>query len=1095
MLERIICPFCGSSDLKFINENEYHCQSCGEKLYEKEDKLALEEKILKSLNAQDEKYYANAKKNLWATTHEKYLSNENIKHWCNEVKKYSPDDFFANFYNIVTFSDIDTICNYLLNYINNDDFDFANEVIRYLTNIADNSRLIQLILAIIESIKPNLDSDTYNKYIDDLNVLAYNLDEGTFDTIISRDVFVCYSSKDIKVVTDIVNYLEENEIKCFCAQRNLRHGKGAKENYVLELQRAMHNCKCILFISSLNSRTRSCDALDKEIRYLIENEPKKGRIEYVIDQTKYSETKKAALLMLEQYFEGQEYCTNKEDLIKRINKYISGYEKQEDENNDLKKQIEELKKLVSEQNKVKAKEENVEPIKQEVKVEKQEKKPENKKDNAEPIKQKLILKPTIKVRDAEDFEIVDHVLVKYKGKSKEVEIPPGVTTIGEKAFYENNDIMYVTIPSGVTTIGKAAFRNCNSLLRVILPNTLTKIESFAFRDCERLFEVYNLSNLNIMVNDTNFTAEHRRKMAIHKKITDKTVIINEKNFIFITVRNIAYIIGYEGNDTNVILPDALVYEGKTITDLRLLGYAFYNCRFISSITLSNSITFISMVAFEGLKLNELIKNDNAYYIGSKDNPYFCLYKSINSKITNCKINENTKIIAGSAFENCSLITSIEIPNNVISIGTYAFDGCSKLATVKLPNKLTRLEKGTFSDCESLENIVIPDTLKAVLSYNFWGQNNLKYNEYENALYLGSVNNPYLILIKAKSTTVKNLKVHENCKIICPQAFINNSLTSIILPKNLTHIGQEAFYYVKQINYCGNEKEWQNLVPTNLIKNIFDSLFDVNKLKIEFNYLPVVDKKVEATKPVKEEAKPQQNVVKPQQNVVKPTSTPTAEKAVVDVKNYEVLVAGGNKKIEKNTFKDYNCKELVIAEGVEIIEREAFSNFPKLKKIHISSTVKNLGYDAFHNCSNLEIIEVDKNNRTFNSKNHCNAIIETFYCTIVLGCKNTRLEWGIGRIGKWAFYHSSIEIIFLPDGITSIEDSAFEDCKNLKTVIIPKSVKEIGKDAFKGCENATIYCEHKKPLIGLPKGFSEDWLGDAKEVKKSGGPKVVWNYKK
>ena len=180
------------------------------------------------LNEQEHKLYSNAKVNLWKETHKEYLSNENIKKWCDEIKKYSPNDFFANFYEITTFSTVDSICEYLINYLKNNNFVFADEVVRYLIKTIDDPRIIGPTIAILDEAKTIDD-----KYRNSLNELSLKLDNGVFNVDLIRDVFVCYSSKDIAIVSDIVNYLEYNDLTCFVAQRNLRHGKGAKDNLML----------------------------------------------------------------------------------------------------------------------------------------------------------------------------------------------------------------------------------------------------------------------------------------------------------------------------------------------------------------------------------------------------------------------------------------------------------------------------------------------------------------------------------------------------------------------------------------------------------------------------------------------------------------------------------------------------------------------------------------------------------------------------------------------------------------------------------------------------------------------------------------------
>ena len=327
VLEEYICPVCGSNELEEVN-GEFKCKSCGRVFHNAEDKsLNVEKAIIDCLNQFQLDLYSKAKLNLWREVHRENLSNNDIKKWCDEVQKYSPDDFLSNFYETVTFSDVKTTQRCLSKYTATGDYTFVDEVLSYLIKIVDDSSLINNLTEIIN--EAPLSDELSGKYQKEIADLAEKLDEGIFNTDLIRDVFICYSSKDLGAVTKLVNYLEDNEYNCFYSQRNLRHGKGAKENYELELQKAMHNSKCIVFVSTENSRTMNCDAIKVEIPYLRDNEPNKGRIEYVIDKSKYPTTKAAAKNIIESYFAGQEYCTDKEDLLGRIAKYTTGFSNQE----------------------------------------------------------------------------------------------------------------------------------------------------------------------------------------------------------------------------------------------------------------------------------------------------------------------------------------------------------------------------------------------------------------------------------------------------------------------------------------------------------------------------------------------------------------------------------------------------------------------------------------------------------------------------------------------------------------------------------------------------------------------------------------------
>ena len=153
-----------------------------------------------------------------------------------------------------------------------------------------------------------------------------------------RDVFVAYSSKDMNKVFELVECLEEQGFSCFVAARNLRHGKGAVENYDKALREAMDNCRSFVFVSSMNSRRPGCDALRKEIPYIksldIENAPpafkkdytkiphryKVHRVEYRLEESNKS---MAADRVVSEFFDGYERVYSPEEVADRIMQYSS----------------------------------------------------------------------------------------------------------------------------------------------------------------------------------------------------------------------------------------------------------------------------------------------------------------------------------------------------------------------------------------------------------------------------------------------------------------------------------------------------------------------------------------------------------------------------------------------------------------------------------------------------------------------------------------------------------------------------------------------------------------------------------------------------
>ena len=131
-------------------------------------------------------------------------------------------------------------------------------------------------------------------------------------------------------------------------------------------------------------------------------------------------------------------------------------------------------------------------------------------------------------------------------------------------------------------------------------------------------------------------------------------------------------------------------------------------------------------------------------------------------------------------------------------------------------------------------------------------------------------------------------------------------------------------------------------------------------------------------------------------------------------------------IGKNAFA--NCDALLsvtIPEGVQSIGDWAFYGCDNLTSISISQNVAYLGEDVFLNNPKLESIVVDSRNTTFDSRNDCNAIIETQSNTLLYGCKNTVVPKGITTIGAFAFEQcTGLESIELPSKLNKIEMGAF-----------------------------------------------------------------------
>jgi hypothetical protein len=85
-----------------------------------------------------------------------------------------------------------------------------------------------------------------------------------------------------------------------------------------------------------------------------------------------------------------------------------------------------------------------------------------------------------------DFIINETTLIKYIGKSDNVEIPDYITKIADGAFKDCNSLTSVIIPNSVTSIGNSAFSGCRELTTITIGKSIVNIGDSAFADCIKM---------------------------------------------------------------------------------------------------------------------------------------------------------------------------------------------------------------------------------------------------------------------------------------------------------------------------------------------------------------------------------------------------------------------------------------------------------------------------------------------------------------------------------------------------------------------------------------------------------------------------------
>ena len=145
----------------------------------------------------------------------------------------------------------------------------------------------------------------------------------------------------------------------------------------------------------------------------------------------------------------------------------------------------------------------------------------------------------------------------------------------------------------------------------------------------------------------------------------------------------------------------------------------------------------------------------------------------------------------------------------------------------------------------------------------------------------------------------------------------------------------------------------------------------------------------------------------------------------------------------------------VSYSVTSIGYAAFFGCSGLTSVTIGNNVTSIGTSVFSDYSGLTSISVAMGNTVYDSRDNCNAVIETASNTLIIGCKTTTIPNSVTSIGDYAFrYCTGLTSVTIPNSVTSIGSNAFEECSSLTSITIPNSVTSIGDWAFFECSSLT-----------------------------------------
>ena len=683
-----------------------------------------------------------------------------------------------------------------------------------------------------------------------------------------------------------------------------------------------------------------------------------------------------------------------------------------------------------------------------------------------------------------------------------ITIPGNVESIGESAFYSCDNLTDVTLQDGVKSIGDAAFIWCNNLTNIVLPNSITSIGDWAFKDCTSLTSIKIPSSVT-SIDDPFYNCSSLKTISLDCDSPLKRTDFGKQ----------ADLVSYT--------PHTLIKtEAKPVTDDESGNKEYWTCSHCGKYFLSDDTNPETATAVE---LSEIIicnhKNaelrnaseptetspgysgdlycpdcdkvvEKGYTYWIEDNLTWKLYEdgtlnisgtgamkdydSDDSPATQKKdsvkkvvIEDDVTSIGNYAFSGCSSLTDITLPSSVTSIKSCAFYKCSQLASIEIPSSVTSIGNSAFQNCTGLTSITIPESVTSIGDSAF-----------RNCTGLTS------ITISDRVTSIGNY-VFWGCSnltsIVIPDSVTSigvlafndcSSLTSITIPDSVTSIGYAAF------SDCSSLKIISLSCKSTLKKSDFGDQADL------VSYTSHTLKKTEAKAATCTEKGNKEYwtcehcgkyFLSDDTNPETATAVELSE-TVIPASHKLTKVEAKDATCAEDGNKEYwtceHCKKYFLSDDTNPETATAVEQsetiLPALN--HKNAIIQNAteptetepGYSGDRYCPDCDTV-LEKGYTYWVEDNLTWKLYEDG--TLNISGTGTMKDYDSDSNPSPIYNNSDVKEVVIEDGVTSIGNKAFDSCSSLTSITIPNSVTSIGNNAFYGCGLTSIMIPNSVTKIG------------------------------
>ena len=566
---------------------------------------------------------------------------------------------------------------------------------------------------------------------------------------------------------------------------------------------------------------------------------------------------------------------------------------------------------------------------------------------------------------------------------------------GEGTPWFGNPVSELVMFSGIGSIGDYAFIDYTTLISVSILDSEISIGEFAFENCPI-----------------------------------KTLTLGMKK------------IGTDFRGIGTLETLVLLDSVESVED-----YAFANCTSLASVSIPGSVTLIEDYAFAGCPIESLTLGMDE--IGDD-------FAGIES-LENLVLLDTVTWIGNYAFAGCTSLASVSIPGSVTTIGNNAFAGCNSLASIVIPGSVTMIGNTAFVGCSSLSSVSIPDSVTFICDGAFSGCPIIEYT----GTYPGIIDDVIIInretalvdgvqivvreTVISVSTMATSVAIPDTVTSIGDYAFFDCRLDLIYLPHTLASLGDQAFYGLTFLDEGGRTLAQDT---ESLRGYAYEGAGDG-----ELKRLPYVFA----------------------QDGVRYWISAEGSAVAVGWEG-EPSALGIPDEV---TYHGKGYAPAAIADG-------AFAGCPALESISIGGAVASIGSVAL-DAPMLRSIEVSGDNATYSSiagvlydkgaatllkfpaskqrlaiPDSVTAIADGAFKDAGVALKNAyaggdityfryvSIPGTVVSVGANAFSGSTLEILKLANGTTTIGSKAFAGCSALYYVVFNGTLADVAADAFEGC---------------------------------------------